>query len=332
VPRGTWFWLVAFLAALMLPLVNGGDYFLGVCVLFAIYASTNLMWSLVLGTAGIPSFATLAIVGTSAYAAAYLADKHDVGILLTIPVATVVGALAGVLVAAPAIRLRGIYFALFTLGLAELCRSVVLQSQSLGETLGLSTVHGLIPDTVSVDLAPFLEYYVAFGLLIAALVVHAVVQRGRLGLLLTTARESEPVAQAMGIDIARVRLAVFLVSSAALGLIGGFYAAFYRGVSPSIFDFDLLLLLLAMTVVGGIDSRRGILAGTALLLFIDQHFLESGPDRLVAIGVIMLVITLLAPDGLGGVPAQLRRLVTRSRGVAWAPAVEAEPPGSRGTR
>jgi len=311
VPRGWWFWLIAFLGALMLPMVHGGDYFLGVCVLFAIYASTNLMWSLVLGTAGIPSFATLAIVGTAAYVAAYLALTYDLGVVLTLPIAAGVGAVAGLLVATPAIRLRGIYFALFTLGLAELCRSIVLQSETLGETLGLSTAQGLLPDTVSPDLGPYLEYYIALVLLLGALVVHAVVQQGRLGLLLTTARESEPVAQAMGIDVVRMRLAVFVVSSTVLGLVGGFYAAFYRGVSPSIFDFDLLLLLLAMTVVGGIGSRRGILAGTALLLFIDQHFLESGPDRLVAIGVIMLVITIAAPDGLAGVPRQLRRLATR---------------------
>src|SRR4051794_18750304 len=102
-------------------MAGASDYFLGVCVLFGIYASTNLMWSLVLGTAGIPSFATLAIVGVSAYAAAYLAVKHDAGLLITLPAAAIVGALAGAIVAAPAIRLRGIYFALFTLGLVELC-------------------------------------------------------------------------------------------------------------------------------------------------------------------------------------------------------------------
>ena len=125
-------------------------------------------------------------------------------------------------------------------------------------------------------------------------------------MLLRAARESEPVAKALGVDVVRARFAVFVASSAVLGLTGAFYASYYKGVSPSIFDFGKVLLLFAMMVVGGMGSARGVLLGTALLLFVDQHYLSAGPSRFIAIGVLMLVVTLFTESGLDGLLGQIR--------------------------
>ena len=119
--------------------------------------------------------------------------------------------------------------------------------------------------------------------------MYKLVDSGRLGLLLRTARESEGVAKGLGIDVVRARFAVFIISSAVLGLIGGFYTGFYGGVSLTIFDFNTLLLLLAMIVVGGIGSAKGAIIGTALLLYIDRTYadLDKPAWRFVWIGIIM---------------------------------------------
>jgi branched-chain amino acid transport system permease protein len=229
-------------------------------------------------------------------------------------VAAAAGAVLGALVAAPAIRLRGVYFALLTFGLAELFRSYVLVSGDLGQAYGLYGAKSFIPDDVAESLeGNLIGYYGAFALVALALVVYRVVNRGRLGLLLRAARESEPVARAMGVDVVRARLVVFVVSSAMLGLAGGFYGAFYKGVSPSIFDFGKLLLLFAMMVVGGMGSARGVLLGTALLLFVEQHWQQSGPPRLIAAGALMLAVTLFASRGLDGLPGQVRDWLSAGR-------------------
>ena len=315
-PKGFWFWPPILLVGLFLPFVFASDYFVSVAVLFGLYASINLMWMLVIGTAGIYSFATLAIVGVSAYVVSYFGGASQAGYDLTKPewpiwlvllVATAVGAVSGLVVAAPAIRLRGIYFALITIGLVELARTFVVQRTELGRALGLSGAKTFVPDDLlATEGARYISYYVAFTLVIVSLVVYWLVDGGRLGLLLRTARESEPVAHAFGVDVVRARLAVFLVSSAMLGLIGGAYVGFYGGISPQIFDFDTLLLLLGMMVVGGLGSAKGVLLGTALLLFIDQRFLEAGASRLIAIGFIMLLVTIFTKRGLVGIPGQLR--------------------------
>jgi ABC-type branched-subunit amino acid transport system permease subunit len=101
-----------------------------------------------------------------------------------------------------------------------------------------------------------------------------------------------------------------------LGLVGAFRASYDAGANKSVFSFSTLLLLFAMIVVGGIHSPKGILLGTALLLYIEQHYVSSGAPRLVALGVIMLVIALTTTDGLAGIPAQIGRALKGRRSDA----------------
>jgi branched-chain amino acid transport system permease protein len=119
---------------------------------------------------------------------------------------------------------------------------------------------------------------------------------------------------------------VFIISSAVLGLVGGFYTGFYGSVSLTILDFNLLLLLLAMIVVGGVGSAKGAVIGTALLLYMDRTYadLDNPAWRFVWIGIIMFGITLLTTRGLVGVPAQVRDYLRRRR--ARRESGEAEPP------
>ena len=123
------------------------------------------------------------------------------------------------------------------------------------------------------------------------------------------------MAKALGVDVVRARFAVFIISSAVLGLVGGFYTGYYGSVSLTIFDFNTLLLLLAMIVVGGIGSAKGAIIGTALLLYIDNTYadLDNPAWRFVWIGIIMFGVTLFTTRGLVGVPAQIRTYRQRRR-------------------
>lgn len=321
-------WLVTALAVSALPLIINSPYSLGVCVLFALYGTMVLMWRLVIYTAGIYSFATLVTVGVAAYASSYMSINYGFGWPAMLVIATIVGAVSGAIIAAPAIRLRGIYFALLTLGLVELTRATVIGSRALGTSQGLRNADSFVPESVGPTQTEALltNYYAGCLLLIIALVVSRLVDGSHLGLRIRAAREAEPVARALGIDVVRARFLVFIISSAVLGLAGGFYAAIYRGVSPSIFKFDLLVLLLAMMVVGGMHSYVGALIGTALLLFIHQQFVDIGPARLMIIGAIMLVVSLATTRGLVGIPGQLRAYLASRKGRSQAPSEKVRSP------
>ncbi len=317
---GSAFWPATGAAAIVLPFIFTSGYFASIAVIAALYIAINLMWTLVLGTAGIYSFATLAIVGAAAYAAAYVGagartlEFEETGwpIWAMLLVAVGAGGLAGLLVAAPAIRLRGVYFALLTFGLVELCRAFVLNSNAFGKATGLTRTNRLVStEELGGDQARLTHYFVAVGVATVALLVYWSIDRGRLGVLLRTARESEPLARALGIDVTLARLAVFVISSAVLGLIGGIYTGIYGSVSPTIFAFDTLLLLFAMMVIGGVGSARGVVLGVCALLLVDQKLLGLGPLRMVVIAGMMLLIVLVAPSGLAGLPDQLRATAAR---------------------
>lgn len=314
------FWPVVIALGCALPFVFTSDYFASIAILFALYASMNLMWTLVIGVAGIFSFATLAIVGTAAYAAAKLGggtrtftiDRHAQPIWVMLLASVLVGLIGGLIVAAPSIRLRGVYFLLFTFGLVQLCSAVVLNSDTFGYANGLTGVNGFVSENdLGTDRARLVPYFAAMALFGLMLVVYFLVNRGRLGLLLRTARESEPVARALGINVTGVRLLVFLISSSGLGLVGGMYAGLYGTVSPTIFSIDTLLLLFAMMVIGGLGSARGVVLGVIVVLFLDQKLVEHGAIRFVAIGCLMLAIPLFADRGLVGIREQLRARLLR---------------------
>ncbi len=311
-------WWFTFLSlALVVPLLAGTDKMLTIASTFAIYASINLMWMLVMGTAGIFSLASLAITGIGAYATCWLTINADLPWPLMFPVGAVVGLFVGVIIAIPARRMDGMYYALLTLGIAEVCRAYALQAKWIGaQSQGsLSGGGGFIPEDIRfTQTGQRIGYAAAFVLLLAALAVYRAVNGQRLGLLLRASqKEDEAVSESMGIDFQRARLAVFLISSAGLGVIGAFYAGYFRAASLSLFGVDLLLLLFAMIVIGGLGRAEGAVIGTLLVTIVDRYFVDFGAKRFLFIGLLMLASVLFTRGGAFGLRDQWRELRARRR-------------------
>lgn len=305
--RPLW-WALSLPLVLMLPMLFGNNTVIIAATIFAIYASINLMWNLIIGTAGIFSLATMAVVGIAAYTASYFSINFGLTWPAMLIVGTLVGLVFGVVIGIPSIRIENLYYALLTLGLVELCRVYVVQSRTLGSaTGGLYGADSFIPEQFSLQRpGVIIGFLAAMVLLLLMLFIYRLVNEKRLGLLLRTAREDEAAAEAMGIDYVKIRVQVFIISSAALGFIGGFYAAYFKGVSPSVFSIQTMLLMFAMIVIGGMDTAEGAVAGTGLVVFIDKVLVHMGPNRIILIGLIMLFVTLFTRGGLLGIKAQFR--------------------------
>jgi branched-chain amino acid transport system permease protein len=292
-------WTIA-LGALLLASPFLSNSWISVASIFCLYAAINVLWTLIIGTAGIFSLATMAVVGVAGYAAAAV----NVYLGVPWPVMFVVGALAGLgtgaILALPSTRLDGLYFALLTMGIAEICRIFVQQLKPLAPSNGaINGVASFIPpDWFLQRPGLLLGFAGAFLLLIAALAVFRVVNSERLGMMLQTAREDEEFAEAIGIDFRRARLQVFLISSAGLGVAGAFYAMYYGSISPSVFSLDQLLMLFAMIVIGGLGRAEGAVIGAAIVTLIDKGMLDLGPLRILVIAAIMIVVTIFAHNGL----------------------------------
>ncbi|EHR73374.1 ABC-type branched-chain amino acid transport system, permease component [Burkholderiales bacterium JOSHI_001] len=321
--RPLW-WALGLAALALLPPLAGVGFesssLISAASVFALYAAINLVWMLIIGAAGIFSLATLAVVGAAAYTGAWLSIEYGLPWWGMVGVGAVVGLVFGVVIAIPATRLEGFYYALLTMGLVELCRVSVVQSKALGSaTGGLFGADSYLPDTLSENASLVLGYWCCLIVMMLALALYRLVNGQRLGRLLRSAPEKhEAFAEACGVDWRRARIQVFLISSAALGAIGGFYAAHFRGASPSLFGIDNLLLLLAMIVIGGLGTAEGAVVGTLLVVAIDKLLIDLGPMRLVLIGLLMLGTVLFTRNGLFGIRAQFRAWRDKKKSQARA--------------
>ncbi len=283
---------------------------------FGIFAAINVCWTLIIGTASIFSLATYAVVGVAAFCTSWLSINLGYPWWSLPLIGMAIGFIFGGILALPAMRLDGFYYALLTLGLNELCRVYVVTSKEFGSASGgLYGASTYINSDWAPDIQSLVSYYGGFGLLIAALFLFRFVDGKRLGRLLKMAPEKrEAFAEATGINYKKARITVFLVSSVALGFIGGFYAAHYRGVAFSIFSFDTVLLGLAMLTIGGIGKAEGAVAGTLIVVFLDKVLITLGPIRHIMIGMLMLFVVLFLNKGLFGMKQQFRAWRDKKKG------------------
>lgn len=291
------------LAAPFLP-----DTLLQVAVVFCVFAAINVIWTLIIGAAGILSLATMAVVGLAAYAAAAANVFLGVPWPLMFVVGAFVGLVAGGLLALPSTRIDGLYYALLTIGVAEICRVSISQIRALApQNSSINNVASFIPqDWYLQRPGLLLGFASAFVLLLAALLLFRAINSERLGLQLQAAREDEDFAEAVGIDYRRARLNVFLISSAALGFVGAYYAMLYRSISLNVFSLDQLLLMFAMIVIGGMGRAEGAVIGTAIVVVIDRALIDLGPLRIMLIAAVMIAVTLTTHRGLADVRGQFR--------------------------
>ena len=308
--RPIW-WTLAFIALMLAPAIvpaAGWNTVMSAAAVFGIYSAINLCWMLIIGTAGIFSLASYAVVGAAAYGTTYLAIQFGLPFWLLPLLGALIGLAFGLIIGLPAMRLDGFYYALLTLGVVELCRVYVVQSREFGSaTGGLYGAPSYLPASLGQMPRLLFGYYAALALMVFALFVYRFVDGKRLGRVLRMAPEKrEAFAQACGVDFIRARITVFLISSTALGFIGGFYATHFGGASPNLFSFDTVLLSLAMLVIGGIGRSEGAVVGTAIVVFIDRVLIDLGPLRYMLIGAIMLGVVLFLREGLFGIKRQFR--------------------------
>lgn len=308
--RPIW-WILGFIALVLGPAVvpaASWNTVMSAAAVFGIYAAINLCWMLIIGTAGIFSLASYAVVGAAAYGTTYLAIQLGLPWWMLPLVGAAIGLAFGLIIGLPAMRLDGFYYALLTLGVVELCRVYVVQSREFGSaTGGLYGAPSYLPASLGQMPRLLFGYYASLALMLFALAVYRFIDGRRLGRVLRMAPEKrEAFAQACGVDFIRARIMVFLISSTALGFIGGFYATHFGGASPNLFSFDTVLLSLAMLVIGGIGRSEGAVAGTAIVVFIDRVLIDLGPLRYMLIGAIMLAVVLFLREGLFGIKRQFR--------------------------
>lgn len=282
--------LVAFL--LVLPLVTGDFYFLGVMVLANLYAMFAASWDILSGYTGKENFGHALFIGTGAYGAAYLNLYLGVPPLLNLLFGGLIGTVFGILIGIPCLPLTGPYLALATMaaaGIAE--RLTMILSKYTGGEEGL---YGLEPMTSG----PLGDYYLSVFLLLLAMLVLMGIGYSKLGLILRSIRGDEVAAEASGINTTRYKLYAFAVSAFFAGLGGAFYAHYQMSAGPSYLSIIMGVTVIIMCMVGGMGTIVGPVLGAFLLTLMNEMLRAIGDLRLLIYTALLVIIVLFLPRGI----------------------------------
>jgi branched-chain amino acid transport system permease protein len=309
--------------ALLVPFLFG-PYRVGQFTLVAVYAVAILGLNMLVGYNGQISLGHGAFFALGAYTSALLIEKADVPYLLTVPIAGVVTFVGGYLFGVPALRLRGLYLALGTLGLAIALPQLIKRFDGLTEgTQGLTVEQPTSPSWL-----PFADdqFLYLLTLLVAAIMFVAAwsLMRSQAGRAIKAVRDGEIPASTLGINLARTKTRVFALSAGYAGVAGALYVFAIGFVAPEAFTVTVSLAFLAAIVVGGLATIVGAVFGALFIEFVPVYASDVN-DALTGViyGGVLILFMYLLPDGAVGLLRRIGRLVAR-RPAAPEPEEEEE--------
>ena len=279
------------LAGVMAVLPLGiGEYGHGMLVGMMSYIVLASAWALFSGPTRYVSLATVAFFGIGAYTVAVLADHLPFGSILV--VAGVIGLGVALLVGLATLRLAGVYFVIFSFGLAELVRQVITWFEtSVTHTLGRY---------IFIEISSAQIYWLLLGLAVVTLGLRWLIERSRLGLAVLAIGDDETVARHSGVNVTGVKLALFAASSVLITLAGAIQAPRWTYVEPSIvFNPTISFITLVMALLGGPGRLWGPVAGAVPLYFLFEWIAIRFPDQSsIILGLVFIAIVFLVPGGL----------------------------------
>jgi branched-chain amino acid transport system permease protein len=266
----------------------------------AILADVTLAvsWAFFSGPTGYLSLATGAFFGAGAYTTALVAGR--VPWPFPVLAGAAVGAALGLGVGLLALRLRGPYFAVFTFGLAELAKHVLIWYET--------SVTGTVGRLLLAPPRPEAIYYTVLALAVLAVAVSVLVRGSRIGYALVGIGGDEERAETLGIDTVRVKVGVFALSAGFMGAVGAAMAPRWTYLDPQVFNPLVSFQAVIMALVGGTGTILGPVLGAIFLgLASEILLLKFRYFYMIGLGLTLIVVVLLLPDGIAGAIARLQR-------------------------
>ena len=307
-------WLAGAAAVLAVPLLVRNSFLIHLGILILMWTLLGAAWNVLGGFAGQVSFGHAALFGMGAYVTIILYLKAGLAPWWGIPLGGLFAAAMSLPIGLLCFRLRGPYFSLSTLAVAEIVKLVALNWEAVTNGPVGYLITGLPPVRLlghAVDWeskTPF--YLVAAVLALAGLGATALLQRSRLGAWLVAIRENEDAAEAVGVDTVRSKVLTFALSAFLAGMGGGFYAFYFRYVDPdAVLNIGLSMEMVFIAMVGGLGTVGGPLVGAIFLTTVGETVRERFQvGHLVFYGLFMMLAIRWLPEGIWG---RARRLLAR---------------------
>ena len=298
--------VAAVLLLLALPFLTANQFFLHLGITVLMWTLLGVAWNLLGGFGGQVSFGHATFFGVGAYTTMLLYLKLGLAPWYGLVLGGVGGALVSLPIGLICFRLRGPYFSLSTLAVAEIVRLVALNWEALTNGpvgLLITTLPAVRFATRPVNWeskAPF--YYIGAVLVVIAMLATYGLTRSRLGAYLLAIREDEDTAESVGIDTVRAKVMTLALSAFFAGMAGGFYGFYFRYVDPdAVFPIALSVEMVFIAVVGGLATVVGPVIWAVFLVTIGELFRERFlVGHLIFYGLFMMLVIRYLPEGIWG--------------------------------
>jgi branched-chain amino acid transport system permease protein len=303
-----------------LPSVIRDDYMIRTLDLAGLYVLLSLGLNIVVGYAGLLDLGYVAFYAVGAYLYALLASPqlgYHLPFLVIFVMGGALAALAGALIGAPTLRLRGDYLAIVTMAFGEIIRILMNNLDWLTNgpqgiiQIDAPTIFGVQLDT------PLRIYYLILPLCVLVVFLISNLEQSKIGRAWAAIREDEDAARAMGLNTRNLKLLAFAMGATTAGAAGVIFAGLQQFVSPESFTFWESILILCMVVLGGMGSIPGVIVGSVTLIVLPEMFRQYSDYRMIFFGLSLTVMMLVRPEGIW--PSRSRGPELQGDGAAGLP-------------
>jgi branched-chain amino acid transport system permease protein len=294
-------WIIAAAVAVAIPFLVPKTFYLQIVAGAYITAIAVYGLNVILGYTGLLNLGHAAFFGIGAYAVALLETKAGWPFWPALLAGCAASVVLGAMVGAVSLRTRGNYFAIFTAAVGVMIAIVFTNWQELtGGNIGIVN----IPPPPSIGALAFdgdvPKYYLVLGALALTILICRLVRHSLVGRTFVAIADNEDLARAAGIDVARVRLTAFMLSTFLAGLAGGMFAMYNGNLGPDQTGLDITFEQLLYLVIGGIGTIAGPLAGTLVLVGISHELQGMQQYRFLIFGPLLVLLVRFFPLGIAG--------------------------------
>ncbi len=290
--------LILLIVLAALPLYAPTTYTLILMATIFMYIILTVSWVMFSGPTGYMSLAPAAFFGVGMYTTAILGDEFP--LLIVVIIGGILSFVFALLVGAITLRLRGIYFAIFTFGLVILIIQVLLFWEL--HVTGTRGRFVMIIDHTTI-------YYVILGILVVLMLTTYFIRRSKYGSALQSIGENEDAAAHIGINVTMVKVITFAISAFFMGATGAIWATKLYYIDPYIaFNPFFSFMPVLMALFGGMGNLYGPVIGAAIFTYLEEFLITRFPYHYMLIfGIILIVVILYLPNGLIGLVQKWRR-------------------------
>lgn len=282
--------LVLIIVVILLPFIFKSSYLLSIGIFAGINALVAIGLTILMGYAGQVSLGQAGFYGIGAYVSAIMSLKLGLPVMIGMVIAMIASAVAAVILSVPALRLKGHYLAVATLGFGEIIY-VILNEWGPGGPSGFGDIpyFGLLGYTL---ISSQEYFYLIWGCVIMVMAFSLNLINSMTGRALRAIHGSEVASLSVGVDVVRLKIKVFVLSALYASLAGSFYAHYVTFVSPSSFSLFYSILVLMMVVLGGMSNLWGGIGG-ALIITVLPEVLRGFKEYDILIYGLILTLSLL---------------------------------------